>query len=86
MPYAALTSQLYHNSQLDVRKCLDACFASHDRGRRQPSLDTLRKTLDDMIRQAGEIWVVLDALDECPIKDRRRDTLLEWVCKLIHGI
>ncbi len=74
----ALTSQLYH-SKPDIQKYLDACFASHDNGRKQPSVDTLCRILDEMIRQIGEVWIVLDALDECPSKDRRREALLEWV-------
>ena len=81
----ALISQLYHSSQPDVRKYLDVCFASHDNGRKQPSLDTLRRTLDEMIRQAGEAWIVLDALDECPTKDQQRDILLDWVYNLHRG-
>ena len=35
-----------------------------------------------MIRQAGEVWIVLDALDECPSRDRRREALLEWIHSL----
>ncbi len=38
-----------------------------------------------MIRQTGEVWIVLDALDECPIKDRQREELLEWVHNLHTG-
>ena len=75
----ALISQLYHRSQPDVQKYLDTCFASHDNGKKQPSLDALRKTLDEMLQQAGEVWIVLDALDECPYKDRQREALLKWV-------
>ena len=32
-----------------------------------------------MIRQRGEVWIVLDALDECPSKDQQRETLLKWI-------
>ncbi|KAH8882915.1 purine and uridine phosphorylase [Thozetella sp. PMI_491] len=75
-----LIIQLYHSSQSDIGKYLDICFISHDNGRKQPSLDTLCRTLDEMVLQTREVWIVLDALDECLSKDRRRERLLEWVC------
>ena len=81
----ALINQLYHSSQPDVRKHLDTCFMSFDNGKKQPGLEVLCRTLDEMIRQAGEVWIVLDALDKCPSKDRRREALLEWVHTLHTG-
>ncbi len=38
-----------------------------------------------MMRQAGEVWIVLDALDECPSKSSGRDTLLEWIYSISTG-
>jgi len=75
----ALASQLYDTGQADVRRHLEACFGSHSNGRRQPSLDTLRKTFQEMAQSAGELWVVLDALDECKVEQQHRSELLDWI-------
>jgi hypothetical protein len=32
-----------------------------------------------MAQQAGELWIVLDALDECNSEDQKRHDLLEWI-------
>jgi hypothetical protein len=43
-------------------------FAAHDRGSQQPSEDALLECLKDMLTLPGhgEIYIVIDALDECP--------------------
>lgn len=74
----ALASQLYDTGQAAIRRHLDICFASYCNGQRQPSLDTLCKTFHQMAQCAGELWVVLDALDEC-IMDQHRRELLNWI-------
>ena len=75
----ALMSQLYDTGQADVRRHVDMCFSSHSDGRRQPSLDTLCKIFQQMAQSAGELWVVLDALDECKVEQRHRRELLDWI-------
>lgn len=74
----ALAGQLYDTGQAAIRRHLDICFALYCDGQRQPSLDTLCKTFHQMAQCAGELWVVLDALDEC-IMDQHRRELLNWI-------
>ncbi|KAJ1328910.1 ankyrin repeat domain-containing protein 50 [Microdochium nivale] len=60
----SLITQLY-NSQTDLRKDVDALYSSCHDGGRQPDSASLLQLLQSMFQQAGEIWIVLDALDEC---------------------
>ena len=60
-------------SQLSTRSipCCDILhriYETHDNGTRQPSDDTLKECLKQMLRLPGQcpIFIVLDALDECP--------------------
>ena len=61
-------------SQLSTRSSsccaiLHRVYEAHDDGTRQPSDDTLKECLKQMLTLAGQgpIFIVLDALDECPI-------------------
>ena len=47
---------------------LSELYSAHDSGSKQPSEDSLMKCLKDMLRLPGqgEIYIVMDALDECP--------------------
>lgn len=49
----------------DVQTLVDSLYSSCENGRRQPSIHELCKTFQDMVQQAGEVWIILDALDEC---------------------
>lgn len=60
----SLIEQLYCKKE-NVRKDLDLLYSSCDKGRRRPNIESLCATLHNMIQQAGEVWMVLDALDEC---------------------
>ena len=60
-------------SQLSTRSspCCDILhriYEAHENGSRQPSDDTLKECLKEMLRLPGPgpIFVILDALDECP--------------------
>ncbi|KAN0139435.1 hypothetical protein V8E53_002936 [Lactarius tabidus] len=60
-------------SQLSTRSspCCDILlrvYEAHENGTRQPSDDTLKECLKQMLRLPGQrpIFIVLDALDECP--------------------
>ena len=59
--------------QLSIRSspCCDILhriYQSHEDGTRQPSDDTLKECVKEMLRLPGQgpIFIVLDALDECP--------------------
>jgi NACHT domain len=47
---------------------LSALYAAHDRGLRQPSEDALIQYLKEMLEipDQGPIYIIVDALDECP--------------------
>ena len=60
-------------SQLSTRsspccEILRLVYKAHENGSRQPSDDTLKECLKEMLRlpEHGPIFIVLDALDECP--------------------
>ncbi|KAF3763163.1 hypothetical protein M406DRAFT_108504 [Cryphonectria parasitica EP155] len=75
----SLISQLYEKRQ-EARHHLDTLYSSCGNGQRQPSNDSLQSTFQDMVQQADEVWVVLDALDECHARrvDPNRG-LLPWI-------
>ncbi|KAI0206014.1 hypothetical protein F4808DRAFT_455506 [Astrocystis sublimbata] len=75
-------SQLYNKCE-NVRNRLDSLYSSCNQGRTQPSLESLRGTFHDMVQQAGEVWIVLDALDECSTrKEHATEGLLSWIQNL----
>jgi hypothetical protein len=68
--YGLLSSLI---SQLSVES--DSCYnilsriySDHSRGTRKPSISTLKKCMTDMLKLAGQgpIYIVVDAVDECP--------------------
>ena len=63
----SLVSQLSSSSSpcCDI---LHRIYRTHQKGARQPSDDTLKECLKEMLRLPGQgpIFMVLDALDECP--------------------
>ncbi|KAI9772612.1 MAG: hypothetical protein M1839_002425 [Geoglossum umbratile] len=46
-------------------KQLDSLFSSCNDGCRQPTRESLCKIILNMVEQVKEVWIVLDALDEC---------------------
>lgn len=79
----SLIIQLYRERE-DVRRHLDSLYSSCKSGVKQPSIDSLCKAFQDMVQQAGEAWIILDALDECQTrKDYQDGRLLPWVENLL---
>ncbi|KAH9060233.1 hypothetical protein EDB87DRAFT_621040 [Lactarius vividus] len=80
-------------SQLSTRSSpcchiLHRIYETHERGTRQPSDDTLKECLKEMLRLPGQapIFIVLDALDECPDSSgipSSRDEVLQFVKELV---
>ncbi|KAH9007384.1 hypothetical protein EDB83DRAFT_2532779 [Lactarius deliciosus] len=80
-------------SQLSTRSspCCDILhrvYKAHESGTRQPSDDTLKECLKEMLRLPGQgpIFIVLDALDECPDSSgipSSRDEVLQLVKELV---
>jgi Cdc6-like AAA superfamily ATPase len=78
----SLISQLYHKRK-DTQKLLDSLFSSCDNGRSQPTCESLCKVFLQMINQTEEIYIILDALDECRTrKGPLSEGLLAWIQSL----
>jgi hypothetical protein len=87
-------------SQLSTRSSpccgiLHRIYEEHDKGTRQPSDDTLKECLKQMLRLPGQrqTFIVLDALDECPDSSGLpppRSEVLQFVKELVdlrlHGL
>ena len=83
-------------SQLSTRSApccaiLHRVYEVHDNGTRQPSDETLKECLEKMLRLRlpgqGPIFIVLDALDECPDSftfPSPRDEVLQLVKELVN--
>jgi hypothetical protein len=79
----SLISQLYHKRK-NTQKLLDSLFSSCDNGRSQPTCESLCKVFFQMMNQAKEIYIVLDALDECRArKGPLSEGLLAWIQSLL---
>ncbi|KAH9052644.1 hypothetical protein EDB87DRAFT_1816326, partial [Lactarius vividus] len=83
----SLVSQLSTSSSI-CRDILNRVYTSHKKGAHQPSDDTLKECLKEMLRLPGQgpIFIVLDALDECPNSSgipSPRDEVLQLVKELI---
>ena len=81
-------------SQLSTRStpCCDILhrvYETHEEGTRQPSDDTLKECLIEMLKVPGQrpIFIILDALDECPDSSgfpSPRDEVLQLVKELVE--
>jgi hypothetical protein len=68
----SLTCQLLQQS-VNIPASLDTLFSSCDSGQRQPSLHAILEVMQQMMQEFSDIYIVLDALDECS----KRAELLE---------
>ncbi|KND89507.1 Ankyrin repeat domain-containing protein 50 [Tolypocladium ophioglossoides CBS 100239] len=70
----------------NVQRHLDLLYDSCQQGRQQPSFDSLCKTFQNMVQQAGSVFIVLDALDECQTrKAYPTGGLLPWIQSLVDS-
>lgn len=78
----SLISQLYDKGK-DLESDIDSLYSSCDNGKAQPSIESLRRTFLGMAEKAGEVWIVIDALDECQTrKGNPNEGLLECMDSL----
>jgi hypothetical protein len=75
----ALVIQLYYTGLPNVQKPLNEYFSLYENGKEQPSLQSLCIVFQRMVQEASELWIVLDALDECPNTRQQRRELLSWI-------
>lgn len=77
----SLTNQLYcQNKDIHIQYLDPLYSACHD-GQDQPNIASLCKAFESMIQEAGKVWIVLDALDECT----SREELLPWIRELLRN-
>ena len=83
---SSLLIQLSNQSE-DFSKILSELYSTHVRGSRQPSEDALIQCVKDILTLPvqGEIYIILDALDECPNSSGFR-TPREQVLKIIKDL
>jgi hypothetical protein len=82
----SLISQLYYQRTDAQKHPLDLLFASCNEGHSQPKCESLCYALSRMIEQVEEVWVVLDALDECNTrKGFATEGLLTWIRDLVSS-
>ncbi|KAI4741959.1 Pfs, NACHT and ankyrin domain protein [Aureobasidium sp. EXF-12298] len=70
----SLMGQLYRK-RAGIQHHLDKLWTYCEDGHRQPSLNLLKSTFSEMLRQTHDVSIVLDALDE---SESRRE-LLDWI-------
>lgn len=81
----SLVVQLSHKFE-DTWKHLDILFSSCQNGGRQPTTESLCKAFFHMIEQVKEVWIVLDALDECSTrKGPWTEGLLSWMGEVLKS-
>lgn len=61
----SLIAQMVAASIEGSQKYVDQLYAACAKGTQQPSVQKLLDTLRDMLRGAGHIYIIVDALDEC---------------------
>jgi hypothetical protein len=85
---SSLISQLSAESD-SCYDILSRLYSNHYRGIRKPDIDVLKDCMTDMLRLPGQgpIYIVVDALDECPNFPGRpsaRDEVLELIEELVE--
>lgn len=70
----SLLIQLYHGNE-SARGIMEELYTSCKKGSEQPNIIALEATLFKIIQKVGEMFIVLDALDEC----ESREGLLRWL-------
>jgi len=86
---SSLLAQLSARSDVSC-KILDQLYLAHDKGLRQPSESDLIRCLKEVlaVRQQGDIYIIIDALDECPNNygmPTSRENVLELLVELISS-
>jgi hypothetical protein len=84
---SSLVSQLSAESD-SCYNILSKLYSDNSRGMRKPDVDALKKCMVDMLSLPGQgtIYIVVDALDECPNFPGRpsaRDEVLELIGELV---
>lgn len=68
-------------------QALESLFSAHAKGNRQPEVDALLTTFRQLVEEFDEVFIILDALDEC--KDREKllediEQIVGWELEKLH--
>ena len=71
-----------------ISQVISSIYSSHGNGSREPSIDTLLDCLKQILALLGQgsLYIVMDALDECPVSSglrTQRQEVLEILMELI---
>ncbi|KAI9833766.1 MAG: hypothetical protein M1819_003499 [Sarea resinae] len=70
-------------STLSLPNAVDRLWEEHKRCGSEPSPKELTQALDEIIASlGGEVYIAMDALDECPWEERKK--LFSWIDILLH--
>jgi hypothetical protein len=86
MMVRSLLCQLSQQS-IKIPASLDALFSSSENGQRQPSMHALLEALRFMIQELPQVYIMLDALDECaqPVELMERlKVMAGWQLQNLH--
>lgn len=76
----SLVYQLYQKNPSTYQGYLHSLYSSCENGSRMPTVNLLNETLEKMVQHNGELWIVLDALDEFQTrKGTKTEGLLSWI-------
>ncbi|KAF5566205.1 ankyrin repeat [Fusarium phyllophilum] len=75
---ASLISQLYYNCQKS-RHSIISLYSQCGSGRSEPNTEELKSTFREMLSLAGEVFIVIDALDEYQNRSTQRHALFAWI-------
>ncbi|KAF5977577.1 hypothetical protein FBULB1_6509 [Fusarium bulbicola] len=82
--FRSLINQLYRSRQ-ESRSPINALYSKCGDGSSQATVEQLRYALGDMLSAAGEVFIIVDALDEYQNRSTQRDELLSWIESLCNG-
>ncbi|KAF9873496.1 hypothetical protein CkaCkLH20_08955 [Colletotrichum karsti] len=69
----------------NAREPLDSLHSLFMQRAQQPGLEVLCKAFETMVQQTGEIWIVIDALDECKTGNgAAKGRLLSWIKSVLN--
>ncbi|KAF5594283.1 ankyrin repeat [Fusarium pseudocircinatum] len=74
----SLISQLYYKCQKS-RPPITSLFSQCGGGRSEPNIEQLKSTFREMLSLTGEVFIVIDALDEYRNRSTQRDELFAWI-------
>jgi hypothetical protein len=84
----SILSQLLQHSVI-IPKSLDALFTFCENGKRQPPQHAVLEAIQHIIEEFKQVYVVLDALDECKQRSELMDileTVAGWELKNLHTL